>query len=383
MRSNHESITNSAKPKLYRYYPNTSTTNTTLIKKNEPILDQIIFDRHIFNINTDKPVVLLSCLVEFGCESLLPHYFLPEFLHKTKNHHKVAVGWRGRKLFYKNFDEFWEIDDQFMFLRDYCLAFTNVSKNIKNLENSLKQYGQVIPAQLLGNTFHEKKCNGCGAIILPISPNLICTKCKGTDFAPSLLEDPVNGKKRYKKMDLDLSKYDSYLNSIFNNKTIGVFARNRTTYGRNLPESFYIEFIKILRQKNYDVIWLGEEQSTLKCPLNDIYDVTKSEFKDDLEFCLALVGRCVGTFQAWTASTRFSQIMNVPFCLIESPDQLQGRGHEGKRLELLTQEKDKCKIIISNYLNSKNNLDKLLEICIFNFLDFIENKNSNTVVGIL
>lgn len=379
----YEGSANPSKSKLYRYYPNTRTPNTTLIRTPEPFLEQIVFDKHIFHKNTDKPVVLLSCLVEFGCESLLPHYFIPDFLEKTNKFHRIAVGWRGRKLFYKDFDEFWEIDDRYMFLRDYCLAFTNVSRNINNLENALKQYGQVIPSKLLGNRFHEKVCKKCRTTTLPLSSDIRCNKCNSIEFFPSLLEDPIEGKKHYKKLNLELEKYDSYFDKIFTKNTIGIFARNRTTYGRNLPEIFYIEFIKNLKAKNYDSIWLGEKQSTLKCPVSDIYDFTKTEYSDNLEVCLGLVARCVGTFQAWTASTRFSQIMDIPFCLVESTDQLQGRGHEGKRLELLTQDKKKSKIIISNYLNSKDNLDKFLEICIFNFLDFIENKNSNTVVGIL
>jgi hypothetical protein len=384
MRPDHESSACKSKPKLYRHYYNPNATHTTLIQKPEKILNEVVFDKHIFRANlTNKPVILLSCLVEFGCESLLPHYYLPHHIKQYSNYHRIAVGWRGRKLFYQDFDEFWEIKDEYMFLRDYCLAFSTSSKNIRNLEISLKNYGDVIPAKLLGNRFHEKSCQKCGNKELPFTPNIQCSKCRSTKFYPSLLENPEFGKREYTALKFDFAKYQDFVSKNVKEKTIAIFARNRTTYGRNLPEKFYIDFISKVRSKKYNVIWLGEKQSTLKCPLPDVFDFTQSEFADDVEACLALVSRCIGTFQAWTASTRFSQILDIPFCLIESTDQISGRGHEGKRLELLTMNMNKSKIIISNYLNSVKNLDEFLNMCIFNFLDFIENKNSTTVVGIL
>jgi hypothetical protein len=166
-------------------------------------------------------------------------------------------------------------------------------------------------------------------------------------------------------------------------KVIGIFARNRTTYGRNLPIEFYEKFIDVFQSKGYQILWLGEKQSVHACPFKNIFDITTSEYSNDVGACMALVSRCTATFQAWTASTRFSQVMNIPYCLVESNDQINGKGHEGKRIILLTPDMNKKKIIISNFYNSNNNLNEFFEICIFNFLDFIENKNSNTVVGLL
>ena len=385
MRSNDESFTIKSKPKLYRYYHNPNSTNTTLINCQEPVLDKVVFNRHINKNNIDgKPIILLSCLVEFGCETLMPHYFLNDFLQKYKNYHRIAVGWKGRNIFYHDFEEFWEMDDDYMFVRDYCLAFSSAGKNIKNIEKALKVYGTVFPSNIIGNVFYIKKCKNCGNPNLPIKDPLVCSKCNSQSMHPSILESPEEGKLLYKDVKFNLNKYKTFVKeNIKSKKTIGIFARNRTTYGRNLPKDFYLEFIKILKNKNYEIIWLGEKQSVLPCPDPNIFDFTKSEYADDVGACLGLVSKCVATFQAWTASTRFSQLTDVPFCLVESYDQLYGRGQEGKRLVLLTKDTSKKKIIVSNFANSSLRLKEFINICTVNFLDFIENKNSNTITGIL
>ena len=385
MRSADEGIACKSKPKLYRYFHILNSTNTTLITQRETIAEQVVFHKHIHNINSkNKPVLIVCFLVEFGCESLLPHYFINKFLQDYKAYHLVAVGWYGRSFFYEKFDEFWELDQEFMYMRDYCLAFSHVGRNIKNIEKCLKKYGVVYPSNALGNIFHHKKCKKCGHKTLPMSDKVKCAKCSSDDLEPSLLENPQVGKQQYFKLNLDLSKYENFLNSVIkSDKVIGIFARNRVTYGRNLPIEFYKKFIDVLLKKGYQILWLGERQSVHACPNTEIFDFTTTSYADDVGACLALVGKCKATFQAWTASTRFAQLMDIPYCLVESNDQINGKGHEGKRLILLTPDMNKKKIIISNFDNSKKNLDQFFEVCIFNFLDFIENKNSNTVVGLL
>lgn len=382
MRFDDESLASGPK-KLYRYFPN--TTYGSLNEFPESLLDSVLFNRKIINKNSSKQIVFINCLVEFGCESLLPHYFLPSLKAKMKSYHKIIISWYGRNIFYSNYaDEIWEIDKQYMFLRQYTNAFHGMSKNIKNIENALKSYGLVYSCKSLGNEFLKSFCHDCQKFFYSQEKADFCLYCKSNNLLHSLIADPDSNKNRYVPLPLNLGKYNSWVNKIISsNKVIGIFARKRFMYGRNLPVSFYIKFINYCKSKNYEVLWLGEKESTLECPDSSIFDFTKSEFADDLEACLALTERCTGTLQCWTASTRLSQLTNTPFCLVESFDQLCGNGQEGKRIKLLTRNDSKKKIIICNYQMVMKQLDKFEKLVIENFFDFIENKNCNTIVGIV
>jgi hypothetical protein len=96
---------------------------------------------------------------------------------------------------------------------------------------------------------------------------------------------------------------------------------------------------------------------------------------------LALVSQCKGTFQAWTASTRFAQAVNTPYVLVESFDQIFGFGQEGKRIKLLTPDMKTKKIIFSNYNTAVKDVRYFADLCYDQFIDFIENKNYIDVVG--
>jgi hypothetical protein len=96
---------------------------------------------------------------------------------------------------------------------------------------------------------------------------------------------------------------------------------------------------------------------------------------------MALVSGCAATFQAWTASTRFAQATGTPYCLVESFDQLFGSGQEGKRINLLTKDMNKKKIIIANYKDSMNKLSYFADLCADETMNLALNGNSADVVG--
>jgi len=349
----------------------------------EKVHDLIFFNKTVFRPNNKKKEnVFLSTLVEFGCESLLPHFYLPYYASKNKDFHKIVIGWPGRSLFYEHYaDEFWSIDPKYSYLRAYTKAFSGMSKNIKAIEASLKLFGHVVPSANLNKYFCEGVCKNCKKSFINVKKIVECEHCGSTEVINSILADTDYHKLRYRSLYVNFGKYSDLLKDVCKSKNIAVFARNRVTYGRNLPADFYLNFCSKLENKGYNIFWLGEKVSALPCPSKSYFDFTKSEFADDIHACLALVSQCKGTFQAWTASTRFAQAVNIPYVLVESFDQIFGFGQEGKRIKLLTPDMKTKKIIFSNYKTVIKDLNYFADLCFEHFIDFIENKNYIDVVG--
>jgi hypothetical protein len=130
---------------------------------------------------------------------------------------------------------------------------------------------------------------------------------------------------------------------------VGVFARARKCYGRNLQPSFYEGLVSLLRGRGYEPVWLGERESTLACPVSDVVDFSRMDESRDLESTLAIIRQCEFTVQFWTASTRLAGLMGVPYLLFESPDQIWGAGQEGIRRNLC--DFGMRKLSINHYLN--------------------------------
>jgi hypothetical protein len=149
-------------------------------------------------------------------------------------------------------------------------------------------------------------------------------------------------------------------------RTVGIFARGRSTYGRNLDPDFYVKLIQLLRDMNYNVIWLGEKQSTQACPVDDVIDFSRLPESRELERTLAIVCNLEFTIQFWTASTRLAGMMGVPFLLFESPEQIcvsySGlcSAQEGKRLELTSF--GPKKVVLSHFYNVYHDHKTALEI---------------------
>jgi hypothetical protein len=385
VRSNNESDTVKPKTRIHGhlFVKGNLDYNHSNFCESEELYDLVLFHKNVFNRNTNKPVVFLSCLVEFGCESLLPHYYLPHFKKKFRWFHTIAIGWPGRDFLYKDYvDEFWHIDDKFTNLRHYTKAFSGMSKNIALIENGFKKFGRVFNSKSLNNFFCEGVCKDCKQPFMSMHKKQNCDNCKSFNIINSILSDTSYHKEKYVPLQFDFSKFANLMKKVpQNKKTIGIFARERLAYGRNLPAKFYRRMCRRLEKNGFNIIWLGEKVSTLPCINKRYFDFTKSEYADNVEACMALVSGCAATFQAWTASTRFAQATGTPYCLVESFDQLFGSGQEGKRINLLTKDMNKKKIIIANYKDSMDKLNYFADLCADETQNLAINGDSTDVVG--
>jgi ADP-heptose:LPS heptosyltransferase len=163
--------------------------------------------------------------------------------------------------------------------------------------------------------------------------------------------------------------------------SVGIFARSRKAYGRNLPSEFYINLIKNLEKKGYNPIWLGEKQSVLPCPVDHIVDFSRMPESRDLELTLAIISNLKFTVQFWTASTRLASIIGIPWILFETPDQIAGNGQEGKRIALTT-DSNKKKLILAHYFNVLENQDRALKV-LDEAIDEMCQNNWDDVLGLI
>ena len=326
-------------------------------------------------------ILIISSLSEFGCEIVGCMYCIPRILRENPGKYVIIVGWFGREYLYRHLaDEFWEIKEEFQNLRDYCRAFHYDSKNLSNLEKALKKLGRVITTQELGRIAVGCKCKSCGALWGQTDPCKKGKYCESEDVIPSLFSDPKSFKKYAKLIPnpsqhkIDQAKY--YLGK----NPVGIFARGRKTYGRNMQPEFYVNLIKMLRKMGYSPVWLGEKQSTQPCPVEDVVDFSRMPESRDLELTLALISSLNFTIQYWTASTRLASMVGTPYLLFESPDQIWGRGQEGYRRELCDFSDNK--LCICHYLNMYDDNEAALSLtdqCITE----MESRNYEDVFGLL
>jgi len=339
------------KPKLF------NAGDKTEIEK-EMDISNVDFNIFKFN-NRPKPldsrnVLIICCFSEFGCEIVGSMFCIPELLRQNAGKYTVVVGWHGRDYLYRHLvDEFWEIKEEHMWLREYARAFHNESKNLKLIEKKLKQHGNVIPSEALGRLVIGVKCLSCGAIWGSTNKVPACVKCESKNLMQSLFGDIKNRKSELVRIPPPSDHKKEIVRQYLGPNPVGIFARSRKCYGRNLSPEFYMELIEKLESKGYTPIWLGEKQSTLPCPVDHIVDFSRMPESRDLEMTLAIVSQLKFTIQFWTASTRLAAITGTPYILFESPDQIWGNGQEGYRLNL-------CgfgpkKLVICHYLNFLNN----------------------------
>ena len=100
----------------------------------------------------------------------------------------------------------------------------------------------------------------------------------------------------------------------------------------------------------------------------------------DLEMTLALIKQLEFTIQFWTASTRLSAMVDTPFIIVESPDQIVGIGQEGKRLNLTTF----CdrKMIFCHYMSVLEDTEEALNI-LDHAINQIKKKDFSTIIGLV
>ena len=321
----------------------------------EPLIEDIQFNIHKFT-NRQRPndrrkILILCNFSEFGCEIIGTHYCIPRILDKLPGQYVVAVGWFGREFLYRHLvDEYWELKEDYQWLRNYAMAFHHHSCNLLNMEYKLEGHGRVFRTKNAGIYCLFHQCHRCGKFF---QGNLICPKCKSTDVLKALFADVQYWKPHAVRVPQPSAVKLAKAESLLKPKSVAIFARARKTYGRNLPPDFYIELIHLLERMGYNPIWLGERVSTLPCPVSHITDISQSPDHGDLELNLGIVSKCEFTIQYWTASTRLAAMMGVPYLLFESPDQIWGGGHEGYRRALCAF--GPSKLVVSHYENVRDN----------------------------
>lgn len=364
------------------------------IKKiTEPLIENINFNIHKFSNrprpNDKRNIRIFPCFSEFGCEIIAAIYCLPKLLqNKYIGKYTIVLGWHGRSYLYKHLvDEFWEINEEHQWLREHSRAFHHVSKNLKKVEKKAKDIGIVVDGEIAQMAVfptlticpairNKKRCNG---EITLIKSGQLCKKCGLIFHSPGIFNDVVQTKKEAVWLPspsankLVIAK-ERYLKA----NSVGVVARNRKTYGRNLPPIFYERLIYLLEDLGYNPIWLGEPASTLECPIKRITDFRSSEDSKDLEMTLALVSQLKFTIQFWTASSRLSGIVGTPYIIFESPDQIFGKGQEGFRINLST--KEERKLVISHFKQCLENQTETLET-VKKAIKEIEDNNYKDIIG--
>lgn len=343
---------------------------------NKPIerenIEDIKFNVYKLN-NRPKPkdpkqIMIICCFSEFGCETVGAMYCIPIIMQDFPGKYKIVVGWHGREYLYKHLvDEFWEIKSEHMWLREYARAFHHASKNLEKIEKNLKQYGIVVPSSYLGKIAISSKCLNCRLFFNTVYESgdsydkKLCLRCKSSDVLPSIIGDVNYWKPR--RIDLPSPSEEKLKNALnyIKKPAVGIFARGRKCYGRNLQPGFYIKLINLLERMGYNPIWLGEKVSVQPCPVDHIVDFSRMDESKDLESTLAIIKSCEFTIQFWTASTRLSGMQGVPYILFESPEQIWGkRGQEGIRRNLC--DLGPRKLSINHFLNIYNDNNKGIEI---------------------
>lgn len=358
-------------------------------KKKENIIKDVLLKIYKFNTKV-KPnkddIIIICCFSEFGCEVVGCMYSIPQIIKKYPDKYKIVVGWYGRSFLYSHLvDEFWELDEQFMFLKDFSRAFHHISRNLKNIENKLRQYGNVIFSSHLGRLCVSSYCKDCGfnwsinSLQKIKYKKDICPECSSKNVYLPVFYDIDDWKSKSTRISQPSFYKLEKARSLIKKPCVGIFARNRNCYGRNFNINFYIKVIELIKNMGYNIIWLGEKCSVFPCPVDDILDFSRSEYSDDLEFILSLVKNCEFTVQFWTASTRLSSIVGVPYILFETPEQIYGEfGHEGIRRRLC--DFSPSKLVLSHFESACSNQDRTISL-LKKSIEELTNNNYCDIIG--
>lgn len=364
---------------------NVFTAGESKVDSLECPVDGIKFKIHKFTVRNKpdpKNVVIFPLFSEFGCETLACVYCLPNLLRKLAGKYTIVMGWHGREYLYRHLvDEFWEIPEDLMWLREYARAFHHVSKNLKKAEKEASNYGRVVDVSHISNIAVFPKLDicpykSCSGVVI----NQNCQKC-GTKFMEPGIFTRINEAKREACWLPDpspekMERARKYLPK----NAVGITARHRKTWGRNLDPIFYERLVYLLEDMGYNPVWIGEKVTILPCPFKRIVDYSSSEDAKDLETTLALVKQMKFTVQFWTASSRLAGLMGTPFCIFESPDQLFGTAQEGQRLNLLT--RGRKKVVVSHYRNCQGNHTGTLDL-VREAVIGIEEGNFEDLIGLV
>jgi hypothetical protein len=297
-------------------------------------VEQVRFSVHKFTArprpeDTSK-VRVVCCFSEFGCETLGVTYVFDRYLANNPAEYVVVVGWYGREYLYRHLaDEFWEVNEEHMWLRDFCKAFHHESKNLARLEKALGAFGSVVKSSEVGHWAVAHLCRSCRKIWGKAETPTQCPFCHSPDVEASMLNDVNYWKPKARPLPRPSGAKLAEARKYLGPNPVAVCARGRATYGRNLPPEFYVRLVSLLERRGYTPVWIGERQSSQACPVGHVVDLSRRPEARDLELTLAVVSQCRFTVQFWTASSRLAGMMGVPYLLFESPDQVWGQGQEG------------------------------------------------------
>lgn len=360
----------------------------------EEVVKELNFNVHKFN-NRPRPdksrVVIFPAFSEFGCESLIPLYLIPNLLSgKYRGHYSIVMGWYGREYLYKHLvDEYWELKEDFQYLREYCRAFHHQSRNLKKTQEEASKLGKVVSDAEIANFFcyprilncpKKTKSGKCNGRVSQFRDFQQCQKC-GVSLSPEgVFEDCESAKKSAVWLPMPNKEKLEVARQQLPKNPVGVTARGRKCYGRNLSPEFYERLIWLLEDMGYNPVWLGEKVTTIPCPVPRIFDFTRDPKSRDLEQTLAYTANMEFTIQFWTASTRLAGAVGTPYILFESPDQVWGNGQEGYRLHLTS--KGPKKLIAAHYKTVMENNTKALKLVESSVRDVLR-KDFSTIIGLV
>lgn len=352
----------------------------------EARLDSLSFTVHKFN-NRKKPtnpnkILIIPAFYEFGTETIGVTYCIPQIIHRNPDCYVIVAGWHGRKYFYSKLaDEYWELKEDYQWLREYADAFYNDSRNLLRLELKLSNMGKIADRGVMAKLCVEYYCISCSHYFFSNNHiDTLCPKCNTTNLSKPLFGDIQGSRKKLWQIPEPNKDKINFCKNFLKPKSVGIFARNRLRYGRNLSINFYVKLINLLRELGYNPVWLGEKQSVYSCPDPTILDFTNKELSKDLEMTLAIISQCDFTIQFYTASTRLASMVKTPWILFESTDQLVGGGQEGMRIAITT-EYDKKKIVVINFQSLYEDENLGIKLCRQSISE-LENKNFETIVGV-
>lgn len=299
-------------------------------------------------------VVFFPNFCEFGSELVASLYCIPAILaRKHAGRYSVVVGWQGRHVLYRHLvDEYWELAEDSHWLREYSRAFHHASANLRGVEAKLAEHGVVVPMN--DYAVHTAMpriptCwrQGCGGTMRSDDQSQTCVTCGWHVDPIGIYHDLRAARSRAVWPAAASAEALEAIAPFVRENGVGVTARARKCYGRNLPMEYYANLALKLEDMGYRPVWIGEKETTLPAPFSWIPDFSRHEMGSDLEKTLALVSTLKFTVQYWTASTRLAGLVGTPFLLFESPDQVWGGGHEGMRLKLCS--RGPHKVVAANY----------------------------------
>jgi hypothetical protein len=356
------------------------------VTESEPFVSGLEFKIHKFTPRKRpkaKDTVIFPIFSEFGCETLAVVYCLPYLLQRNfVGKYTIVMGWAGRAYFYKHLvDEFWEIPEDYMWLREYSRAFHHVSKNLHRYERDANEFGKVIDISALGNVLvfpFLQKCPHCDQEVT----NQKCNRCNIQFPDPGFFANIPEAKKYAVWLTPSDEKKEA-MKKYLPPRAVGITGRRRKTWGRNLDSIFYERLIYLIEDLGYNPVWLGEKATSLPCPLKRIIDFSDTKEANDLESTLALVSQMEFTVQFWTASTRLAAMVGTPYIIFESPDQIWSAGlggQEGMRLNLIT--RGEKKIVACHYQSAYEDNTATLDLVKRAVRD-IEHGDYDDIIGLV